>query len=57
MFIPKPEGFEIVADRWEYLYQAKDRGIPVEAVVEKVTWPKNLLLPFGKQNPSTSATP
>lgn len=42
MFIPKPEGFEVVADRWEYLWQAKERGIPVEAVVEKVTWPENL---------------
>ena len=42
VFIPKPEGYEITADRWEYLYQAKERGIPVEAVVEKVTWPENL---------------
>uniref|UniRef100_UPI002FE20CCB hypothetical protein n=1 Tax=Thermodesulfitimonas autotrophica TaxID=1894989 RepID=UPI002FE20CCB len=42
MFIPKPEGFEVVADRWEYLWQAKERGIPVEATVEKVTWPENL---------------
>lgn len=42
VFIPKPEGFEVVADRWEYLWSAKDRGIPVEAVVEKVTWPENL---------------
>lgn len=42
VFIPKPEGFEITADRWEYLWSAKERGIPVEAVVEKVTWPENL---------------
>jgi small subunit ribosomal protein S1 len=41
-FIPKPEGFEVVADRWEYLYYAKEHGVPVEAVVEKVTWPENL---------------
>ena len=42
MEVLKPEGFELVADRWEYLWQAKERGIPVEAVVEKVTWPENL---------------
>jgi len=42
VFIPKPEGFELTADRWEYLWQAKERGIPVEAVVEKVTWPDTL---------------
>jgi small subunit ribosomal protein S1 len=42
VFIPKPEGFELVADRWEYLWQAKERGIPIEAIVEKVTWPENL---------------
>lgn len=42
MFIPKPEGYEITADRWEYLWSAKERGVPVEATVEKVTWPENL---------------
>jgi len=42
VFVPKPEGYEVVADRWEYLYFAKERGVPVEAAVEKVTWPENL---------------
>lgn len=42
VFIPKPEGYEVVADRWEYLWQAKERGAAVEAVVEKVTWPDML---------------
>lgn len=40
--VPRPEGFTQEADRWEYLYFAKQQGYTVPAVVEKVTFPENL---------------
>jgi|GEM_PF-4767243 small subunit ribosomal protein S1 len=38
----KPEGFVQEADRWEYLWFVHKKDRPIEACVEKITFPDNL---------------